>query len=397
MRALPSAHRIKVVRIIARLNVGGPAIHVVNLNAGLDPQRFESILISGTENPGEGSMLDYALSKGIAPIVIPEIVGEASFKPRDAQALSKLVQLLRKEKPQIVHTHTAKAGFVGRVAARLAGVPVIIHTYHGHVLHGYYSPRKTQLLRQMEAILAHLTDHIIAVSERVKQDLVTYRVAPAEKIGVIPLGFDLAPFVAARANRGEFRREFGLDAHAPLIGIVGRIFPIKNHRLFLDAAARVAAQQSDARFVIVGDGTLRGEMESHTRELGLGERVVFTGWRRDLPRIYSDLDVLVVSSDNEGTPVSAIEAMASGCPVVATAVGGLPDLIADGETGCLVPAKSPDALANAVLSLLQNSPLAERLGAAAQASVLERFTVSRLIVDIERLYDRWLARKGIVA
>jgi len=383
--------------VIARLNVGGPAIHVINLNTGLDPARFESILVTGNENPGEGTLLDLAVAHGIRPVVIPQIVAEATLKPRDLKALIALYRLMRRERPHIVHTHTAKAGFVGRLAARLARVPVVVHTYHGHVLHSYYSPAKTRLLRGMERALGVLTNRIIAVSPQVKRDLIGYRVAGAEKINVIPLGFDLKPFLDSATHRGSFRRELSLDDGMPLIGIVGRIFPIKNHRLFLEAAARVAAEEKSARFVIVGDGALRRQMEEHADRLGITDRVIFTGWRRDLPRIYSDLDALVVSSDNEGTPVSAIEAMASGCPVVATRVGGLPDLIADGETGHLVPLRDADALATAILRLLRDRVTACRIGQASRTKVAERFTTERLIADIERLYTELLAEKGVAA
>lgn len=378
--------------MIARLNVGGPAIHVANLNAGLDPRYFESVLVSGTENLGEGSMAYYAEGRGVVPLIVPEIVGEASLKPRDLKALNALVKILRRERPQIVHTHTAKAGFVGRVAARLAGVPIVIHTYHGHVLHGYYGPRKTEMLRRMEASLARISDHIVAVSQQVKQDLVTYGIAPYQKIRVIHLGFDLAPFRASSACRGQFRRELGIGPE-PLIGIVGRLFPIKNHRLFLDAAKKIVELNPDARFVIVGDGTLRPDLEAHAHDLGIADRVIFAGWRQDTYRIYADLDVLVVSSDNEGTPVSAIEAMAAGKPVVATAVGGLPDLIADGETGYLVPPRSGDALAVAVTKVICNPEVAGRIGRAAQQAACERFDEKRLIADMESLYRELLASK----
>lgn len=383
------------MRVIARLNVGGPAIHVTNLNAGLDPACFESVLVSGTENPGEGSMAYYAASRGVHPVIVPEIVGEATFKPRDFKALGTLVGLMRRERPQIVHTHTAKAGFVGRVAGRLAGVPIVIHTYHGHVLNGYYSPRKTQMLRRMEQGLALGTDHLVAVSEQVKRDLVSYGVAAGDKVSVIPLGFDLAPFAASARLRGQFRSEFGLGTR-PLVGIVGRLFPIKNHHLFLEAAARIAQGEPEARFVIVGDGTLRGELEARARALGIAEHVVWTGWRQDTPAIYADLDVLVVSSDNEGTPVSAIEAMASGKPVVATRVGGLPDLIEDGVTGYLVPARDAAALANAVVGVLRNPRDAACMGERAQRVAVERFAEKRLVAETEALYRKLLAAKGLL-
>jgi glycosyltransferase involved in cell wall biosynthesis len=388
---------IRVIRVISRLNVGGPSLHVTALTAGLDRSRFESTLVIGTENPGEGSMLDLAEGRGITPVLIPEMVGEAQLKGRDVKALARLYRLMREQRPHIVHTHTAKAGFLGRVAARLARVPVIVHTYHGHVLHGYYSNTKTQLLRRMERGLARITDRLVAVSEQVKRDLVRYRIAGADRIEVVPLGLDLQPFLESAHLRGEFRRERELTSTTPLIGIVGRIFPIKNHRLFLDAAAGVVAAEPGARFVVVGDGTLREAMEQHAHKLGIRYRVIFTGWRRDLAQIYADLDVLVVSSDNEGTPVSAIEAMAAARPVVATRVGGLPDLIVDGKTGRLVPPRDPAALRDAVLELLRDPSYARAIGETARAGVRERFATGRLLRDVEALYTALLVEKGVVA
>jgi glycosyltransferase involved in cell wall biosynthesis len=385
--------KIKVLRVITRLNIGGPAIHVVLLTSGMDQARFESSLVSGSENPGEGSMLDYALSHGVQPVIIPELVGEFSLGPRELKALASLYRLIRREHPHVVHTHTAKAGFVGRLAARMARVPVIVHTFHGHILNSYYNPVKTHLLRRMEARIARFTDRIIAVSEQVKEDLVTYGVAPAESITVVPLGLELEPFLNGGTLPGTFRRELGLNGAERLIGIVGRIFPIKNHRLFLDAAALVAEREPTVRFVIVGDGVLRIEMERHARELGIGHQVVFTGWRRDLPHIYADLDVLAVTSNNEGTPVSAIEAMAAGCPVVATRVGGLPDLIREGQTGYLVPPGDAPAVASALLRVLCKPETARRMGEAARMVARERFAAQRLIADMERLYLELLERK----
>jgi len=242
----------------------------------------------------------------------------------------------------------------------------------------------------MERMLAHLSDRIIAVSEQVKQDLVRYGVAPPEKITVIPLGLELDPFLEGDVHRGALRRELGVPTDAPVVGIVGRIFPIKNHRLFLEAAALVAAKEPGARFVVVGDGTLRADMEALARHLDIGERTIFTGWRRDLPKVYADLDVLVVSSDNEGTPVSAIEAMASGCPVVATRVGGLPDLIEDGEVGHLVAARDAEAMAAAILGLLGDGDRARRMGRSARRRVQDRYRVERLCGDIEALYTELL-------
>ena len=387
--------KIRVLRVVGRLNVGGPSIHVVNLSAGLDPNRFDQVLVVGRESRAEGSMLDYALSRGVWPHRISEIVTSFKLTPDDARALHRLWSLMRAYRPHIVHTHTAKAGLLGRLAARLAGVPIVVHTFHGHVLHGYYGPVRNWALRRMERSLSWLTDRLVTVSERVKQDLIGYGVASAKKIIVIPLGLDLEPFLNARSRRGGFRREMGFSADTKLIGIVGRIFPIKNHALFIESAARIAAVERLARFVVVGDGTLRIALEDQARRLGIAERVVFTGWRNDLPQIYADLDVLVVSSDNEGTPLSAIEAMATSCPVVATRVGGIPDIITDDVTGSLVLPGEAEGIASAVFDLLADSEKALRIGANAMAAARERFDVKRLIKDMDGLYRELLNEKAI--
>jgi len=393
----PSSGPVRVLRVIARLNVGGPARHVALLNAGMDEnQRFRSWLVTGTENPGEGTLLDYARSRGVEPLVIPEIRGQASFTPRDIVALAKLTALARRIRPHVVHTHTAKAGFLGRLAARAAGVPVVLHTYHGHVLSGYYSQAKTRVLQLMERGLARLSDQLIAVSDRVRDDLIQFGVAPAERFRVVPLGLDLAPLFDVSAQRGALRQELGVASDAPLVGIVGRLFPIKNHALFLDAAARLLAGWPTARFVVVGDGVLRGELEARARQADLHGRVFFTGWRHDLATIYADLDVLAVSSRNEGTPVSAIEAMAAGCAVVATRVGGLPDLIDDGRTGTLVPTDDPLALASAIGQVLTDQEGSGLVRAAARADVQQRFMATRLVADMQELYLELLAAKGVV-
>jgi len=361
----------------------------------LDPSRYEQLLVIGHESPAEGSMLDYALSRGVWPHRIQEIVTAFNLAPRDGIALKRLFSLMRLYRPHIVHTHTAKAGLLGRIAARLAGVPIIVHTFHGHVLHGYYGPVQNWALRRMERTLAWFSHRLVTVSEQVKKELVEYGVAGAERITVIPLGLDLEPYLDAGARRGEFRREMGLSSDAKLVGIVGRIFPVKNHALFLESAARIAAAEPVARFVIVGDGLLRFALEQQARDLGIADRVLFTGWRSDLAPIYADLDVLVVSSNNEGTPLSAIEAMAASCPVVATRVGGVPDLISDYESGRLVPPRDAKALAGAVLDLLHHPEMAQAMGRNAMIAARERFDVKRLVHDVDHLYRELLDERAI--
>ena len=302
---------------------------------------------------------------------------------------------MRRERPHIVHTHTGKAGLLGRTAARLSNVPIVIHTYHGHVFYGYYSPAKSWLARRVEKVMARITDKNIAISDEIKRDLLAYGIANDEDIDVIPLGVDLDPFLVSGNSSGNFRSELGLEPDTYLIGIVGRIVPIKNHRLFLDAAANVVASGISSHFAIVGDGEMRADIERYTHDLGLSDRVTFTGWRSDLPDIYTDLDALVISSDNEGTPVSVIEGMASGCAVVATRVGGLVDLLKHEETGFLVDPQDAKQLSEGILRVLSDSDYAHRIGQAATAAVREQYALDRLVSETQQLYEQFLNIKGL--
>ncbi len=387
--------RIRVARITSRLNIGGPTWHVVNLNAGLDRSVFESILITGPPRPGEGSLDQYVEEQGIKPITIPGIVPEASIGLRDLKAINRLRRLFREFRPHIVHTHTMKAGFVGRIAARMSGVPIIVHTYHGHVLTGYFGSAKSLLLQRLERLLSSATSELVAVSEQVRQDLVRLGVARSDRITVIPLGLSLDQFFSIQDKTGIFRREFGLSSEVPVVAIVGRIAPIKNHSLFLKAAALLNRTQPAVHFVVVGDGELRPALEAESRRMGLDSNITFTGWRHDLASIYSDIDVLVVSSDNEGTPVSAIEAMAASRPVVGTTVGGMPDLIETGRTGLLVPKGDEQSLADAVRRIIDNPELGRQVGLEARRDVSARYTAKRLVADVETLYANLLSRVGL--
>jgi len=385
--------RIRVARVIARLNIGGPAIHTILLTAGLDPARFESLLITGVEAEHEGNMLDLAAAKGVQPLVIPDLGREIS-PWRDLRTLWMLYRLFRRWRPSIVHTHTAKAGTVGRLAAWLAGVPIVIHTFHGHVFHGYFGPQKTRAFIYIEWVLARLSDRIVTVSEGQRTELAGYGIAPLDKIAVVPLGFELDELFHCQPHRGELRAELGLAADTPLVGIVARLTAVKNHHLFLKAARLIAQEEPGTRFLVVGDGELRDELETRTRELGLEEQVLFLGWRSDMPRIYADLDVVALTSRNEGTPVSLIEGMAAGVPVVSTAVGGVPDIVADGVCGYLVPPDDAAALARAIVALLRDKEKAQAMGQAGRQVVKARFSAERLIGDVERLYIQLLSEKG---
>jgi len=360
---------IRVLRVIARLNIGGPALHVANLTRGLNPARFETLLVTGQIGPGEGDMSD--LARDLNWQVIPDMGREIS-PLADAVTLIKLWGLMRRYRPHIVHTHTAKAGAVGRVAARLAGVPVVLHTFHGHTFRGYWGAFGSRMAVVTERALAHLADRLIAVSARVRDELIEFGIAPPEKIISIPLGLDLAPFAQVKRTPGG----------APVVGIVGRLAPIKNHALFLETARRMIADGFPGRFMVVGDGELRGELEKSAADLG--DRITFTGWRRDLPEVYLQLSVVVNTSLNEGTPVALIEAMAAGVPVVATDVGGVSDVVRHSETGWLAPSGDAAALAESVKAALRAG---EPIAARARTEALERFSQQRLFKEMEKVYD----------
>ncbi|MDX1994577.1 MAG: glycosyltransferase family 4 protein [bacterium] len=375
--------------IIARLNVGGPAIYVALVGQAFQARSEAYTLLTGHIDPGEGDMAYYAEERGVQPVYLNQL-GRSLNPLRDLVTIYKLTRILRRLKPDVVHTHTAKAGFVGRIAARLAGVPVVVHTFHGHVFHGYFSPAKTRLFILLEQFAAHLSDTIITITPRLRDELAeVYKIAPKSRFTVMAYGLDLDGFAAQARKGGIFRRAWNIPDDAPLVGIAGRMVPIKNHALFLQAAALIHHEWPQVRFALIGDGELRPEIEAQIDALGLREVVTLAGWQRDMPPIYADLDVLVISSNNEGTPFTLIEAMATGCPVVSTNVGGVADLLEDGKLGALVPPNNPPALAQAILDVLRHPPESEWV----KAQTLAHYGIQRLVDDLDALYSRLLATK----
>lgn len=395
LEASPARRGVRVLRLFSRLNVGGPSVHVILLTAGLEDRGYETRLVIGQESPREGNLFDLAARKGVDCIALPGLGREV--RPwRDLRALIGLYRMMRRFRPQIVHTHTAKAGMLGRLAARAARVPVVVHTFHGHVLRGYFGPLTTAFYRAVERRLGASSDVLVAVSDAVKRDLVALGVAPAAKIRVIPLGLDLEP-LASTLPRGSLRREAGVPDGAPLVGIVGRLAPIKDVGTFLRAAAAVRAAIPAARFAVVGDGEERAPLEAERTRLGLDDCVFFHGWRRDMAAVYGDLDVVVNCSRNEGTPVALIEALAAARPVVATRVGGTPDLLGEGRRGLLVPAGDAAALAAGIVDALRGSEAVLARAREGQAYVLAHHSSRRLVDDIDALYRELLARPAAAA
>jgi glycosyltransferase involved in cell wall biosynthesis len=420
---------VRVLRIIARLNVGGPARHVAWLTAGLRRAGHESLLVAGTVPPGEDDMSYFAAAQGVEPVIIPEMSREIS--PKDAVTVWKLYRLFRRLRPDIVHTHTAKAGTVGRVAGllykwltigALVGRPRacrFVHTYHGHVFHSYYGATKTKIFLAVERALARLaTDRIIVISPQQLEEISgRFGVGRPAQFRIVPLGLDAAVFADSRARRRAARERFGVidDDGTLLVGIVGRLTEIKNHRLFLEAAAllkeRIAARRESGgdsaprvRFVVVGDGHLRLDLETHACALGLVDDVTFTGTLDDPENFYAALDIVALTSLNEGTPLTLIEAMASERAVVATAVGGVVDLLGGVEAselrrpaawrvcerGVQVEPGDAEGFSHALEHLVDHSELRARMGERGRAFVEQNYSKERLIEDVLRLYENLL-------
>ena len=408
---MPEVRQPKIIRIIARLNVGGPAKHVVWLTAGL--KDYQTLLVAGTVPEGEGDMGYFAEQSGVVPYFISEMSREISLK--DAATIWKLYRLFLREKPDLVHTHTAKAGTVGRVAGfvyrwftprLLLGRPrkcKFVHTYHGHIFHSYYGRFKTRIFITIEKMLAALvTDRLVVISEQQGNEICKdFGVGKPRQITVIPLGLDLDLFKGSEERRERFRREIGVDDNTIVVGIVGRLTEVKNHKLFLDIASRFkkTAAASQVSFVIIGDGSLRKDLEQHSQTLGLSNDIIFAGERNDPEYFYPALDVVALTSRNEGTPLTLIEAMANARPVIATSVGGVVDLlgpiISGGtfqicERGIGVPAGDADAFAAGLARLVEDTQLRQTISTRGFEFVQAKYPKPRLLTDIRKLYDELL-------
>lgn len=401
---------MKILRIIARLNVGGPARHVVWLTSELQGEEFQTKLVAGTVPKGEEDMDYFAEEHGVKPEYLQEMSRELS--PKDLVSLVKLVRLIKRERPDVIHTHTAKAGTLGRSAAflyryatwkTLIGRPRnvrIIHTFHGHIFHSYYGSGKTKIFLAIEKLLARLaTDKIVVISPQQLDEIHgTFGIGRKKQFSVIPLGIDLDSLAGTTESRASFRREVRVDEEVLLVGFVGRLTEIKNLSLLLQAAARYKAGEGlpKAEFVIIGDGHLRPELEAEAKQLGITDIVRFVG-NRDDPRVfYSGLDIVALTSRNEGTPLSLIEGMAAGKPVIATGVGGVKDLLgseterSDGfsvcDRGIRVDDQTPESFCRALIYLLKNEKLRASMAKAGRVFIRSRYGKDRLINDIKDLY-----------
>ena len=383
--------------VIARLNVGGPAHHVGVLSSMLDRERYQSLVLHGRVGAGEASLADSVRARGVTPAKVPGLRPE--LRPHDdARALAGLVRAIRRLRPDIVHTHTAKAGMVGRLGAVLAGGarPVIVHTYHGHVLERYFDPVRNAAYRSLERRLGRISDALIGTSSATVDDLVRLAIAPRSKFRVILDGLVLEPFLSAAPRAGRaFRDEIGASSGDVLLTFVGRLVAIKRADLLLRAFARARELGAPIRLAVVGDGALRPELERLAAQLGIRANVRFVGYRTDVVAVTAAADIAVLSSDNEGLPVSLMEAAAAAKPAVATAVGGVSEVITS-ETGILVPRGDVEQLAQGIVALAGDPAMRATLGDRARRRVSERFSAERLVRDIDSLYTELIERNGLV-
>jgi len=386
---------IKIINILSRMNIGGPSVHVALLSRYLNDDPFESLIISGSLAEGEGDM-SFLLDdfKG-RHITIPSMKREIS-PLADVKSLFRLIHIFKQEKPVIVHTNLAKAGIVGRLAAVMTGVPIIIHTFHGHIFTGYFSKWRSVLFIWVEKILAVFSTKIIVISDQIRNEICNvYRVANNSKVVTIPLGFELDKFEPLTAYRGYYREMYSIALDAPVIGIVGRLTAIKNHRLFLQIAQLLLRKFPEVHFLIIGDGEKKVYLENLAVKMDIDRHVHFTGWVREQAKIYADLDLLLLTSLNEGTPVTVIEAMYYGIPVVSTRVGGVPDLIEDKKSGFLINTQNPADFVEPVETLLFSDSERTKISKEAKEFIVRYYSIQRLISDITDLYCELLSRKGI--
>ncbi len=407
----------KIVRVIDRVVMGGPTKHVVLLCSQLDKSRFHSLLVTGSAACGETECLDYAAANQIEAEVIPEMSREVGWQ--DIRVIARLYRILLRERPDLLHTHKSKAGAVGRIAAllyrlttpsifRLKPRPLkTLHTYHGHVLKGYFGRWRTRLFVAIERGLAGCTDRLLVVSEQQRKELLDqFRIGRAGQYRIMRLGVGMD---GGGAEMGAFRRRYGIGTDEFVLASVGRFAPIKNLDLLLGAFAGLVRRrpQLAIRLVLVGDGELRGSLMETARRLGIAGKVVFAGVQQDCLPLYREFDLLAITSNNEGTPLAMIEALSQGCAVLSTEVGGVVDLMGsvqarEGaikicERGVMVPAGDAESLQRAVECLMADAALRRQTADAGRAFVRQWYSAQRLAGEMESLYRELLDGKPEIA
>lgn len=393
----------RVLRILNRLIIGGPAINATYLTKYMDD--FETLLVIGGKDEHEENATHLTEKLGIEPVYVPHMK-RAIHPLNDRIAYNEVRELIQKFKPDIVHTHAAKAGVIGRLAADAAKVPVILHTFHGHVFHSYFSKLQSDSFIMIERYLAKKSSGIIAISESQKKDLAeTYKICEPEKIEIIPLGLDIDKFIAASDHkRAAFRSKFLIEPDEIVIGIIGRIVPVKNHKLFVEIAAKLLTlTKKKIRFFVIGDGDLQADTAQEFTKAGISNTyfpkepkattAVFTSWQTEIDYVLAGLDIVALTSHNEGTPLSLIEAQAASKPLVSTNVGGVVDVVAEEMLPFVTPPNDATMFAQALLLLVEDEVLRKELGEKGKQFVMNKFSYHRLVRDMSDYYHRLLANK----
>lgn len=387
--------KIKVVRIINRFNLGGPVYNATFLTKFLGDE-FDTTLIGGVPAKGETDAMHILRDHGVEPIVLPSIQRELNPK-MDYKAYKKIKRILQEIQPDIVHTHASKAGFLGRYAAIQLGIPVVVHTFHGHVFHSYFGSAKTTFFKKIERYLARKTSGIIAISDLQKKELVeTYKISTNEKMKVIPLGFDLEKFTTNKEERRTaVRKEYNIEKDEVAIALVGRLAPIKDHAYFLTIIEQLLEQtKSKIKVFIVGNGSEWDRVASRVDEINnrFGKKVIMTSWILDISRFNQGMDIMCLTSKNEGTPVSVIEALASGIPVISTDVGGVRDILTDGKSGFVIKRENSETYLQKLRLLVEDESLREDFSKFGKENVIKKYTYHRLVDDMREYYKALLER-----
>jgi glycosyltransferase involved in cell wall biosynthesis len=380
---------IRVIRTQSRIVVGGPAKHTILLSKELNNKYFQTVLVGGASKTIEKSLVENARDKGVKCYVIPEMAREIHFYD-DIVSTIKLYNLIKKEKPLIFHSHTAKAGGIGRIAAYLAGVPLIFHTFHGHVFEGYFGKIKTRIFILIEKLLARISTKVIVISEQQKKDIVKkYNITKNDRVELIRLGFDWKRDFF-KSSGIKIRDEYQIPKKKYLIGIIGRLVPIKDHKLFIDIAEKIISEnKNDYHFIIIGDGELKHDLVKLVYQKKLDEYITFTGWINVSNEIYNELDLLLLTSLNEGTPVTVIESIAAGTPVIAIDVGGVADVMKFYDTKYLVKERSSEKFIELIKYIKINS---EQPSDKMQSNIQAIFSNQKLVTVITKLYRNSLKK-----
>ena len=394
----------RVLRIHNRLIIGGPAINVTYLSKYMEPE-FETMLVIGGRDDHEQGADHLVRDLALHPMIVEEMKRKI-YPLQDGIAYRKIKEIIEEYKPDIVHTHAAKSGIIGRLAADACKVPVVVHTFHGHVFHSYFNKFTTKTFIHIERYLAKKSTGIVAISESQKRELAdVYKICPADKIEIVPLGLDLDKFALKQeVKREDFRKRYGIEDDEIAIGIIGRIVPVKNHELFV-AAAKKLLQQTDKkiRFIVIGDGDMRESMETQFAAAGIDytfypennkrATAFCTSWLTEIDKTLAGLDIVALTSHNEGTPVSLIEAQAATRPIVSTNVGGVADIMIDGKCGYITEPNNAGQFASALLKLVESEGLRNEFGKFGKDYVQQKFSYQRLVKDMSAFYHKLLEKK----